>query len=91
MRIGVDIMGGDFAPHQTVLGAILARKELNESAELILLGDEKKILKILKSENADPSGFSIVHCSEVIGMSEHPTKAIQQKPDSGISKGNAAF
>ena len=27
MRIGIDIMGGDFAPKKTVHGAILALKE----------------------------------------------------------------
>ena len=30
MRIGIDIMGGDFAPQKTVQGAILAQKELPE-------------------------------------------------------------
>ncbi|MBP9791086.1 MAG: phosphate acyltransferase, partial [Bacteroidia bacterium] len=38
-------------------------------------------------ENFSADQFTIVHCTEVIGMAEHPTKAIQQKPDSSISIG----
>ena len=87
MRIGIDIMGGDFAPEQTVLGAIQARMELPEAFQLVLIGDKNAILPILKREHADESKFIIEHCTEVIGMAEHPTKAIQQKPDSSISKG----
>ena len=37
MRIGVDIMGGDYAPDATLLGAALARKELPDDIELVLL------------------------------------------------------
>ena len=87
MRIGIDVMGGDFAPEQTVLGAIEARNQLKDSVELVLIGNKNLILPLLKKENADESLFKIVHCTEVIGMAEHPTKAIQQKPDSSISKG----
>lgn len=87
MRIGIDVMGGDFAPEQTVLGAIEARNQLPDSFELVLIGNKNLILPLLKKGNADESLFKIVHCTEVIGMAEHPTKAIQQKPDSSISKG----
>lgn len=87
MRLGIDAMGGDFAPEQTVLGAIEARKVLPADAEIILLGDRDQILSVLRTVKADENLFEIIHCSEVIGMAEHPTKAIQQKPDSSISKG----
>ena len=87
MRIGIDIMGGDFAPEQTVLGAIQSRSLLPENVELVLIGDRNAILPILKREKSDESTFIIEHCTEVIGMAEHPTKAIQQKPDSSISRG----
>lgn len=80
-------MGGDFAPEQTVLGAIEARDQLAENIELVLIGDRDKIIPLLKSNGSHESKFTIVHCTEVIGMAEHPTKAIQQKPDSSISIG----
>ena len=87
MKIGIDIMGGDFAPEQTVLGSIEARKELPSSVELVLIGDKDAMLPIFERENFSADQFTIVHCTEVIGMAEHQTKAIKQKPDASISIG----
>jgi len=86
MKIGLDIMGGDFAPDATVLGAILAYKAIAD-AKLVLIGDKDVAVKILQDNNFDPDNFEYVHTTEVIGMSEHPTKAVMQKPQSSISLG----
>ena len=86
MRIGIDIMGGDFAPQTTTEGAILAQKELS-NVELVLIGDETKISSILEEKRADKNNFSIVHATDVIGMGEHPIKAFKQKPKSSIGIG----
>jgi glycerol-3-phosphate acyltransferase PlsX len=87
MRIGLDVMGGDFAPSATVKGAVLAQQELANTATLVLIGDESKIKAELVSENADASLFEIVHAPDQIGMGEHPTKAFVKKPKSSISIG----
>jgi glycerol-3-phosphate acyltransferase PlsX len=87
MRIGIDIMGGDFAPEATTMGAIQARKELSSDVVLVLFGDQEKILEILKREQVDPAQFEIVHTTEVITMHDHPTRALPQKPNSSISVG----
>jgi glycerol-3-phosphate acyltransferase PlsX len=87
MRIGLDVMGGDFAPSATVKGAVLAQQELANMATLVLIGDESKIKAELVSENADASLFEIVHAPDQIGMGEHPTKAFVKKPKSSISIG----
>ncbi|RZA02671.1 MAG: phosphate acyltransferase PlsX [Sphingobacteriaceae bacterium] len=86
MKIGLDIMGGDFAPEAAVLGAILAYKEVSD-AKLVLIGDKDVAIKILQDNNFDPANFEFVHTTEVIGMGEHPTKAIVQKPNSSITVG----
>ena len=86
MRIGIDIMGGDFAPKTTTEGAVLAQKELT-GVELVLIGDETKILPILEENGADKSKFSIVNTTDFIGMSEHPIKAFKKKPKSSIGLG----
>ncbi len=86
MRIGIDIMGGDFAPQTTTEGAILAQQELS-NVELVLIGNEFKISSILEDKGADKSKFSIVHTTEMIGMGEHPIKAFKQKPKSSIGIG----
>lgn len=88
MRIGIDAMGGDFAPQATICGAILAQKEVTHpSLKFVLVGDELIIRNTLKSEGGDASLFEIVHAPDVIGMGEHPTKALAQKPNSSIAVG----
>jgi glycerol-3-phosphate acyltransferase PlsX len=85
MKIGLDIMGGDFAPKAAVLGAIEACKVLSAGQKLVLIGDKDIALTILQENNVSPDHFEFVHTTEVIGMGEHPTKAIVQKPNSSIS------
>ena len=52
-----------------------------------MIGDKNLIELGLKTHNANPSDFDIVHTTEVIGMGEHPTKAFSQKPNSSIAVG----
>lgn len=87
MRIGIDIMGGDFAPEATVLGAILAHKEMSSEDRIVLIGNQEQILEILNREKFDPENFDIVHASQVIDMNDHPAKAFTKKPDSTIAIG----
>ena len=87
MKIGLDIMGGDYAPKANVLGAIAAHPLLSPDEQIVLIGDTKQIKPLLSEKGFDPDLFEYVHTEEVIGMGEHPTKAIVQKPNSSISIG----
>jgi glycerol-3-phosphate acyltransferase PlsX len=87
MKIGFDIMGGDFAPKEAIAGAVIAKKEFGESVTIVLIGDKDQAIQHLEKEGANLADFEIVHTTEIIGMSEHPTKAISQKKDSSISVG----
>ena len=87
MKIGIDIMGGDYAPKETISGAILARKELPSDIQLCLFGDEQIISSSLIERGSDPKNFIIFHAPEIIGMGEHPTKAFNQKQKSSITLG----
>lgn len=87
MKIGIDILGGDFAPDATIAGAVLARKELPQDVTLVLIGDQDLILSGLKALNATTDGFEIVHAPDIITMNDHPTRAIPQKPNSSIAVG----
>jgi len=87
MKIGLDFMGGDYAPKATVLGAIAAQQVLSPNQKIVLFGDKEQALTILAEQQIDASCFEFVHCTEVISMGEHPTKAITQKPNSSISVG----
>ncbi|WP_432708108.1 phosphate acyltransferase PlsX [Pedobacter sp.] len=87
MRIGLDIMGGDYAPKANVLGAIAAHQLLSPGEHLVLIGDTQQIKPLLSEQGFNPDHFEYVHTDEVIGMGDHATKAILQKPNSSISVG----
>jgi glycerol-3-phosphate acyltransferase PlsX len=87
MKIGLDVMGGDFAPKATIKGACLAQKEIQASDRIVLFGPQEVIFDELAQNGANPEDFIVVDCPEVIGMGEHPTKAFVQKPKSSISIG----
>ncbi|NVO18487.1 MAG: phosphate acyltransferase PlsX [Bacteroidetes bacterium] len=87
MRIGLDVMGGDFAPIATIEGAILAQKELAPNDRIILIGPSTTINTLLQDRGVDAGVFDIVHAPDTIGMGEHPTKALIKKPESSIGIG----
>jgi glycerol-3-phosphate acyltransferase PlsX len=85
VRLAIDAMGGDYAPHETVLGAVAARDRLPED-EIILVGDQTAIQAELAAAGASPDRFTIVHASQQVGMAESPVEAIRRKPDSSMRK-----
>tara|TARA_B100001250_G_scaffold3965_2_gene3354 strand:+ start:6325 stop:7263 length:939 start_codon:yes stop_codon:yes gene_type:complete len=87
MKIGIDIMGGDFAPNKTIHGALLSLNELPNNTSLLLFGNEKEIVSELKKHKQKKDVFEIIDCPDVITMGEHPTKAFRTKPNSSIAKG----
>lgn len=87
MRIGLDAMGGDYAPKAVVEGAILAQKELSENDKIVLFGRCADILQILADNGVDSSLFEIVDADEVIDMHDKPAKAFAKKPNSSMAVG----
>ena len=85
-RIAVDAMGGDFAPQNTVIGAIQASEE-NKNIELYLVGIEKEILNIISGNNLSFKNENIINADEVIEMGESPTSALKKKLNSSIVVG----
>ena len=83
MKIAVDAMGGDYAPKEIVLGALRAARQFD--CEIVLVGDEGKIKKVLASEKGwDKLRLTIRHADEVVGMDEHPADAVRQKKNSSV-------
>ncbi len=87
VRIGIDIMGGDYAPGATIDGSVLALPNLADNVDLVLIGDEALIKSELKKHNLQEDSFEIVHAPDNIEMGEHPTKALVKKPNSSIAVG----
>jgi glycerol-3-phosphate acyltransferase PlsX len=87
MKIGLDIMGGDFAPEAAVLGAIKAYPLLSKDQSIVLIGDKEAALPCFGGTGFNPDHFEFVHTREGISMGEHPTKAVVQKPNASIPLG----
>lgn len=88
VKVALDAMGGDNAPLEVIKGAIDALN-IDENIMIYLCGDEGAIKESLeKASKSFPSDrLEIVHCSEVIEMSEPPVNAIRRKKDSSIVRG----
>ncbi len=87
LKIGVDAMGGDYAPSAAVKGAVMALDAIGADSRIVLFGDKAQILDILAQEGCDAEQFDIVATTEVIEMGDHPAKAFQGKADSSITVG----
>jgi glycerol-3-phosphate acyltransferase PlsX len=87
MNIGLDMMGGDFAPLEAVKGVQLYLREVNSPVTLWLVGDEHQIRPLLQEHAVPAASIHVVHAPEVIGMNEHPTKALKEKQRSSIAVG----
>ena len=79
MRIAVDAMGGDFAPEQVLQGASDAAAEYG--IDISIVGLPGVVQPLL---NRHPK-LTLVPCTQVIGMDEHPAQAVRAKPDSSMS------
>jgi glycerol-3-phosphate acyltransferase PlsX len=86
MRLGLDAMGGDFAPLEAVKGAIRYGAEF-PTHKLTLFGDETAIHAVFTELNKDASAFTIVHCAQNIAMHEHGARAVASKKESSINVG----
>ncbi len=84
-------MGGDYAPHSTLHGALLASKQLSTDEKIVLIGDSNVAKEILQQNNAELSLFEFIHADDQIDMNEHATKAIRKKPNNSISVGFEAL
>jgi glycerol-3-phosphate acyltransferase PlsX len=85
MKIGIDVMGGDYAPEAILQGVMLASSGLSEGSRMVLFGDKERILSTFAQAGFDAASIDIVHTTQVIEMGDHPAKAFQQKPDSSIA------
>jgi len=84
MTIGIDMMGGDYAPQAAVQGVVLFLATGRTDVRLRLLGDENALRPLFEDL---PTHVTIEHCNDVVGMHEPPTRALREKPNSSMAKG----
>ena len=87
MNIALDVLGGDNAPLSNIEGAFAYLDDFPESAaDLILLGDKKKIELAIRKLSRDISEVTIVHTTDVVEMNERPSRIFREKPNSSLVK-----
>ncbi len=81
MRIIVDAMGGDHAPHEIVRGAMRAQRELG--VDITLVGKKEDVLPCLSE--SEQTSVEVVDAREIITMEDDPSTATRRKKDSSMA------
>lgn len=81
--VALDAMGGDYAPEQTVQGAVNAVNSAEE-IKVILVGKQDLIQAELAKYEYNSDSIEVVHAEEIIDMGDVPTAAIKNKKDSSL-------
>jgi phosphate acyltransferase len=87
MNIGLDMMGGDYAPLEAIKGVAQYILENPSSASLTLVGDTSSLEPLIAEYKIPAGRVKLIHAEQVIGMHEHPTKALKEKQQSSIAIG----
>jgi len=81
--IAIDAMGADHSPEEIVRGA--ARLSLESDVDVLLVGDEPEITRILAGTRHNPERLAVHHSSQVISRDEAPSDGYPRKPDASIA------
>ncbi len=95
LRIAVDAMGGDFAPHAPVAGALQALSELGHGYVVQLVGRTEVVrAKLDELTTGDLAHLGqhvdrieIIEAPDVIAMTDKPSVALRGKPNSSMVVG----
>ena len=86
MKIALDAMGHDEGPPKLVEGAALALAEFPGISRLFLTGDAPRLEEELRRIGCNDRRIEIVHCTQVVAMTDSAIDAVRRKKDSSISR-----
>lgn len=90
IRVAIDAMGGDHAPHAEIDGALQALASWPGEFTVQLVGLPEVLEAALAGrDGVDRARLEVVPAASVIGMSEKPLSAVRKKPDSSLVVGLA--
>ena len=88
MKIIIDVMSGDNAPVETLVGVHKALEQpYSEGGEYILVGDEAVINKIAAEKKIDISKCEIRHTDFSLTMEDDPMAVMKDKKNSSLGLG----
>ncbi|MCX6062751.1 MAG: phosphate acyltransferase PlsX [Caldiserica bacterium] len=83
MKVAVDAMGGDYAPHEIIKGAVEAARMLGVT--IVLVGDETAInLELSQYRQGQPFLYELVPTTQVITFHDHPSEVLRTRKDSSL-------
>ena len=85
IRIGLDMMGGDYTPTEAIKGLIHYLNNCPLTVHVYVIGKQLQLLTALQQQ--PNHNYTIVPSTQVIEYTEHPTKAWKNKQDSSIVVG----
>ncbi len=87
IKIAVDVMGADNPPSVLIEGVINAVNKFSDIM-IFLVGKQEIINEKLSALEYPENSIEVVNSSQIIEMSESPSKALRQKKDSSIYIGS---
>jgi len=85
MNLVLDAMGGDFAPVETVAGAVAFARDSGNT--VFLVGKKESIQAELNKHDATGLSLPIVQAADVISMAEKPAMAVRRKKNNPMVVG----
>jgi len=82
IKIAVDAMGSDHAPHAEVEGAIHASRAYG--VQVVLVGKAEEVRPLLSEKGGRGLPIEVHHATQVVAMNEQPSSALRKKRDSSI-------
>lgn len=82
VTIAVDVMGGDYAPTETVAGAVEAASA--GDVQVLLVGEEDIVRSELDKHDIKGLPIAIIPSEGIILENDHPALALRQKPKASI-------
>ncbi|MFO0995139.1 MAG: phosphate acyltransferase PlsX [Alphaproteobacteria bacterium] len=76
LTLALDAMGGDNAPEAVIRGANIARKRY-PTLQFVLVGDEKRLIRLVRRKRKLRERVSIRHTSEVVPSDMRPSQALR--------------
>ena len=83
VTVALDVMGGDYAPFETVKGGVDA-VNANSEVKVLMVGDEAQIQAELSKYIYDKERIEVIPTTEVIDCNEPPVQAVRKKKDSSL-------
>ncbi|WP_019613352.1 phosphate acyltransferase PlsX [Psychromonas ossibalaenae] len=84
LTIALDVMGGDFGPHISLLATVKSL-QLHPELSLIIVGNRSQILPFLKKHQLlDHSRLSFIHADNFISMEDNPVHVLRRGSGSSM-------